>query len=193
MPTRIEVRGLKKAAENLHIIGSIGGKALSRDALRDGARIIVRALKAATYQNFQRRTGAIKAGFAARVAQDFKSGLLRGYVVQMGTALALRAKKTKRGKPQTEGVAYWWRFLEFGTQGRRTARTPKFLRKGRMARGKRQLRAFARYSAAKSLGDITPRNWVRPAFGGSAAGAIETFGKSFRTRIEAEVGNLSKK
>lgn len=200
----VEVRGLREAAKNLEALGKVGATELSRDALRDGARVLVRSIKAATYTTFQRQTGFIKSGFGAVVAKDLKSGVLRAWVMQLEQSLAggSAEKKAQRAAhlPKSKGrkqsfynVAFYWRFLEFGTQGRRTATTPKFHRAGRIARGKRQEKALGRYNAGKSLGDISPRPWVRPAFAGSAASSIETFEKSFRTRIETAVKDLPKK
>ena len=204
MATTVQVSGLREAAKNLQTIGKIASTELSRDALRDATMVLVRSIKAATYSTFQRRTGFIKAGFGARVAKELQGAVLRGYVVQYPQSLAgssaeKRAQRAAylpaaKGRKQSfYNIAFWWRFLEFGTQGRRSARTPTFVREGRLARGARQDKALARYSASKSLGNIAPRPWVRPAFAGSAAGSIEAFSKSFRTRTETAVNNLPKK
>lgn len=199
----VEVRGLREAAKNLEAIGKAGALALSRDALRDGARVLVRVIKAATYTTFQRRTGLVQSGFGTRIAQQLKSEVLLGFVVQFPQSLAggSAQKKAQRAAylPAAKGrkqsfynLAFWWRFLEFGTKGRRAAKTPAFHRAGRLARGARQQKALARYSASKTVTDLAPRPWVRPAFGGSAPGSIQAFEKSFRTRIETAVNNLPK-
>ena len=201
----IELRGLREAAENLRKIGKVAATELSRDALRDGALVVNRAVKAATYTTFQRRTGFIKAGFGVRVAKELKGDVLRAWIVQYEQSLAggSAEKKAQRAAylPAAKGrkqsfynLAFWWRFLEFGTKGRRNARTSKGARISKKTGllNLRTRRAKARYDAAKSLGDIAPRPWVRPAFGGSAAGAIETFDRSFRRRLSAEIDNLPK-
>lgn len=188
MPTQVEVRGLRAAAENLAIIGKVGSTELSREALRDGAWVIGRKVKAATYTSFIRRTGAIRAGFGVRVAKALKGTELLSFIVQRETAAALRPRKKRSRKPQPKaGIAFWWRYLEFGTGPRKSVRKP---------RGKRinarSIRAQARYDAAASRGQIAARKWIRPAFAGGAADAIDTFGKSFRRRVESAVNALSK-
>jgi hypothetical protein len=192
MPT-VEVRGLKQAAANLRQIGGAASKDLSRKSMLAAGLVIDRAVVAGTYSTFQRKDGAIKAGFGVRVAKDLKGNVLRGYIVQYPTGLAFRPKRSRSAK-QTgqQGIAFWWRFLEMGTQGRRTKSTPKFLREGRVARGKRQHGALKRYYAAASLNDLAARPWVRPAFGSAALGAIEEFRKQFTARVEEQVSNLQK-
>jgi HK97 gp10 family phage protein len=196
MPS-MSVAGLRAAAKNLALIGKVGSTELSRDALREGARVVSRAAAAGTYQNFIMRTGAIRFGFGVRVAKELKGEELAAFVVQRETALALRPTKKRSRKPKpTKGVAYWWRYLEFGTTGRKTAKTPKFLRKAKVSKSPRvlarQSKALARYTAAKSQGDIKARNWIRPAFAANAPGAVDTFGANFRRRVEAAVNSLSK-
>jgi hypothetical protein len=210
MPT-VVVRGLREAAENLRKIGAFGATDLSRKALRDAADVIVSKVRGSTYTTFQRRTGFIKSGFGAVVAKDLRSGLLRAWIMQReqslagssATAKAQRAAylpKAKGGKQKLFNVAYWWRFLEFGTHGRRNVRAPAFLRKlkavdfkGKVWLRNRQLKALDRYNKGKSLKDLPAKPWVRPAFGASATGAIAEFGTSFRMRVDAEIQKLPKK
>lgn len=196
MPS-MSVLGLRAAAKNLALIGKVGSTELSREAVRDAAQVIRRAAAAGTYQNFIKRTGAIRFGFGVRVAKELKGEELAAFVVQRETALALRPSKKRSKKPKpTEAIAYWWRYLEFGTTGRKSVKTPGFLRKGKPSKSARvlarQSKASARYDAAKSQGDIKPRNWIRPAFAANAPGAINTFGASFRRRVEAAVNSLPK-
>lgn len=207
MAVTVQVSGLKEAAKNLEIIGKVGATELSRKALLDATLVLVRAIKAATYTTgFIRRTGFLKSGFGARIAHELKSGVLRGYVVQYPQNLsgssaekqaqrAAHLPRAKGGKQSLMAWAHYWQFLEFGTKGRRSARTPKGTRISKRTGllNLRTRRALARYDAAKSLGDIAPHPWVRPAFGEAAPGSITTFGTSFRKRLYTAVSNLPKK
>lgn len=191
MPTTVEVRGLAAAAKNLALIGKVGATELSREALRDGAQVINQRVKAATYTSFIKRTGAIRAGFGVRVAKALKGTELLSFIVQHETAIALRPRKKRSRKPQPKaGIAFWWRYLEFGTGPRKSVKKPRGKRPPK--EGSRAAKALARYAAAASRGQITARKWIRPAFSASAESAIQTFDGSFRRRLEAEVSKLPK-
>lgn len=203
----MEVKGLKQALANLNAIGSDAVRTdIGRKALRDGLLVINRAVKGATYTTFNRVTGFTRAGFGVRVAIKPKGTVLNSVIVQYPQSIAGTSAgqklvrqhytpKAKGRKQSTFNVAFWWRFLEFGTKGRRTARTPKSARTGRMARGKgskASQRALARYTAAKGQGDIAARPWVGPAFQRTRDDATDEFSKVFKALLEAYGTNLSK-
>jgi hypothetical protein len=194
MAVEIQVRGLKQAAQNLLLIGKVAATETSRKSILESLLVLVRAIKAATYTTgFQKRTGAVKAGFGARVAFGVKGTFLRGWIVQYPQpGVGIRAKARAKDSSKA-GVAFYWRFLELGTHGRRTARTPKFLKKGNLFLSPAHKRSAARYAAAASLGDLPPRPWVGPTFKSQAARAIEVFGVTFKNRVQAAVENLPKK
>lgn len=189
----IEIFGLKEARDNLYRLSRDLGIQITRAALLDAALIINRAIKNETYSTFTRRTGRIKAGFGVRVGKQPKNSVLNAVVVQYPREVSVGPRlKAAREKSDRNAVAYWWRFLEFGTSGRRAVRTPKHLRLGRLARGGKQQKAEAAYNAARALGDLAARPWVRPAFRGSVEAAVEQFGKSIRENTDKEVSKLPK-
>lgn len=193
MADSIEVKGLKEARENLYKLSEEVGVAITRAALLAGALVISSAVKDSTYSTFTRRSGAIKAGFGVRVGKHPKENVLSAVVVQYPRAGTSGPRlKAVRDAENRRSIAYWWRFLEFGTTGRRAARTPKHLRQGRVARGVKQQRAEAAYNAARALGDLGPRPWVRPAFRGSVGDALDTFQRSITENVEKEVNKLPK-
>lgn len=188
MTVGVEVKGLKQALDNMQQLGSDIPLELGRKALREAGIVISGAVKQATYSTFTRRTGQIKEHFGVRVAQALKGSVLNSVVVQYPAAGGGPLLKAA----QRRSVAFWWRFLEFGTSGRRTSTTPKFHRLGRIARGQRQEKALATYSAARSLGDLAARPWVRPAFSASAQTAVERFRDVLLKGIENETTSLPK-
>jgi len=189
----ITVKGLKEARANLDKLSKETGVKITRAALLSAALIINREIKAATYSTFTRRTGRIKAGFGVRVGKEPKDDVLSAVVVEYPREQSSGPLlKAVRDKAERNAVAYWWRFLEFGTSGRRAAKTPKHQRQGRVARGIKQQRAEAAYNAARSRGDLAARPWVRPAFRGSVQQAVEQFSKSFRENTDKEVKALQK-
>lgn len=203
MSVKVEVRGLREAVQNMKRLAGVAQLELSRSAMFDAALVIAKNVRAATYTTFIRRTGFIKSGFSVRVARNVIDDEVLGFIVQreQNIAGASAEAKTvrKRNTPKVSrraqpifSAAFYWLFLERGTQNRRQSRTPDFLRKGRSASTKRQLSSLARYTAAASSGNIKPRPWVAPATAGSAEAAIHEFEQSFRTRVETEVSNLKK-
>lgn len=190
---RMEVKGLKQALANLDKVGKeIGTKAL-RASLLSAALIINRAVKSATYTTFVQRSGAIRAGMGVRVGRELKDDRLSAVIVEFErTNTSGPLLKSARERIAKTNVAYWWRFLEFGTANRRAAKTPKASRSGRIQRGRKHLLATARYAASASVGDVAARPWVRPAFSATAQQAVEKFRADLRATLEREVNNLSK-
>lgn len=208
MPNSIEVKGLSQALANLRQLKEDVQLKLSRVALRDASWVIATAVRQATYTTFHRLTGAIKSGFSVQVARE-RHGLdeLDAYVVEYqqsiaGTSAAamafrshvLRSRRRSRSRKPIElnQVAFWWRFLEFGTKPRRGARTPSFVRRGKAGRTSRQFKQVAAFHASPSRGGIQGRSWVRPAFSGSAQTAIETFRDSLLRELEQQTDQLPK-
>jgi hypothetical protein len=88
----------------------------------------------------------------------------------------MRRRRNATGKRSVSirpASAFYWRFLEFGTEPRRAARTPAFLRTGRVAKTDkgelRQHRALKRWQASPSRGGIRSRSWLRPVFAANGA------------------------
>lgn len=189
----IEVTGLKEARENLYKLSEEVGVKITRAALLEAGLVINRAIKAATYSTFTRRTGQIRAHFGVRVGAEPKDNVISAVVVQYPAATSSGPRLASvRVQQERRSVAYWWRFLEFGTSGRRAQRTPKHVRAGRIARGTKQQRAEAAYSASRALGDLSARPWVRPAFRASVAEAVDHFATAFRRTTDEEVNKLPK-
>jgi HK97 gp10 family phage protein len=202
----IEVKGLTQALANLKKLSADVQLKLSRDALRDASWVIANAIRGSTYTTFTKVTGAIQRGFSVQVAQQPHTATeLDAYVVEYqqgisGTspsAIAFRksviAHRRRRSRQpiQLQQVAFWWRFLEFGTQPRRKMRTPAFSRHV-SKRTDRQRKRLAAFNASPSRGGIQGRSWVRPAFSASAETAIETFRNSLVKALQQETDQLPK-
>lgn len=181
----LRVTGLRQAAENLAKLSAETQTSIMRAAVWAGLDVVRKAAAGATYTTFKRRAGAIGRGFGIAVAREPSGTELIGALtqdLQAAAGLGRVFKGTrKRGQPRAlpvdyKAVAYWWRFLEFGTGPRRAMRMP----------GKRASAArLAKYQASANRGAIASRSWVRPATSGSAQAAVDAFDKKLRERIEA--------
>ena len=202
----IEIKGLSQALANLQQLSKDVQLKLSRDALREASWTIAKAVRGATYTTFHRLTGAIQSGFSVQVAQQPHTATeLDAYVVQyqqgiIGTSAAAMAfrkaviahrRRRSRQPIQLQQVAFWWRFLEFGTQPRRAMRTPAFSRHV-SKRTDRQKKRLAAFNASPSRGGISGRSWVRPAFSTSAQTSIETFRDTLLRELQQETDQLPK-
>lgn len=192
MAGSIEVKGLKQARENLFKLSEEVGVKITRAALLEAGLVINRALKAATYTTFNRKTGRIQAGFGVRVGMAPKDEVLSAVVVQYPRPLAAGPRLKSAAKQERGGVAYWWRFLEFGTFLRKSVRTPRTKQVKSLRPGTRSAKAWARWQSAPSRGRIEPREWIRPTFTHEVEAAVERFAREFRRTTEDEVNKLPK-
>jgi HK97 gp10 family phage protein len=204
----IEVKGLSQALANLEKLSKDVQLKLPRDALRDASWVIANAIRSTTYNTFSKLTGAIQSGFSVQVAQQPHTPTeLDAYVVQYQQAIGGTSPATilfrnavlshrRRGRSRkpidVRQVAFWWRFLEFGTQPRKASRTPSFVRQHKTARTQRQHKQLAAFNAAPSRGGIHGRSWVRPAFSASAETAVQTFRDSLLRGLTTETDQLPK-
>lgn len=202
--TTVEVKGLRQAVENLTLLAGPLRDKIGHQAQLDASLVISRAMAAATYTTFNRQTGFIRSGFGVRVARGLKGELLTSVVVQYpqrisGSNPMVRAYRKRHlsisprtRKVELDHVAYWWRFLEFGTGPRFSAKKPRFLKRGLAPRSERDWKSLRSYAAAGGHGAIRARPWVRPAFSGSAERSIDTYRDTFVQQVESEVNNLPK-
>lgn len=195
---RIEVKGLSQALQNLKQLDADVSTTITRAALREGSWILARAARANTYTTFNRITGAIRAGLGVIVQREPHDEELKAHVVEYprpATVAGSLGSKTTRRRAKG-GVAFWWRFLEFGTGPRRASATPKFLRTGRIGKSGRVLMrqgsAVARWGASPSRGAIASRSWLRPAVGAAEERCIETFRKEVLEGIEKSANAMPK-
>ena len=113
----------------------------------------------------------------------------------------IRARRNATGKRSVSArpsTAFYWRFLEFGTGPRHTARTPAFLRTGRIAQHREGPAASAHAApsagmASPSRGGIKSRSWLRPIFGSNARDAIQSFRETFLKLVDAAASAMPKK
>jgi HK97 gp10 family phage protein len=200
----IEVKGLSQCLKNMAALGELIETKITREALREQAWVIAKAIRGATYKNFVRRTGAIRSGVGVIVQRDQHDQKLKAYAVEYPqniagaetpfTSLVRKRLAQKRSrKVDTTYVAFWWRFLEFGTRPRRGARTPKWKKPSRsQSASAKRAKSFAAFAAAPSRGAIKARNFMRPAFNASANASITEFRKDVREGIERETNAMSK-
>lgn len=210
MTTSVTVKGLREAAQNMMTIGSGEVRTkIARDALRASAWVVGNAVKAATYTTFRQVTGWIKGGIGVRVAIGVHGTVLNSVIAevpQYGGALNPMATLFRKHHPGRAGkrarapalasVAFWWRFLEFGTRTRHARRTPKFTYRASRTLTRRttarRAKTLAAYFASPSRGGIAPRPWVRPSRQSSQTRAVEQYEATMRERTEIEVNNLPK-
>jgi len=207
MPTRIEVKGLSEAKDNFQKLSGLVQKEIGRESLREAGWTLSRPMRAATYTTFVRRTGAIRSGLGVAIQRDAKNDKLTGYVEEFPQSIAGKATpfaelvrhrlslKRRRSVP-TSYIAFWWRYLEFGTGPRRAGRTPAFLRSGKVGSSAksqvRQLRAVGRWLKTANRGGIKPRTWLRPIFGSNAPSAIQSFRDTILKLIHTAVSTMPK-
>jgi HK97 gp10 family phage protein len=207
VPIRIEIKGLGQAKANFQQLSGQVQRDIGRQALRDAARKLAEPMKAATYTTFTRRTGAIRAGLGVGVQHDPRSDKLTGYVEQYAQSIAgpatpfaslvrQRLGTKRRRLAPTSSIAFWWRFLEFGTGPRRAGGTPAFLRGhkvGSHPKGQaRQLKSVGAWLATGNRGGVTARPWLRPVFGANAPQAIQSFRDTMLRLIDAAVSAMPK-
>jgi HK97 gp10 family phage protein len=200
----LQVKGLRRTAENLQRLAGKVQLTIAREASRAAMRVIARAAAAATYTTFERETGATKSGFGTRVAA-LRGTTMVSYVVQYPQnisgsspmAVAYRqhhlasARNKRARKVDLQHVAFWWRFLEFGTKPHAQVRKPNWLGK-RTARNKREAAGAVRFMSAAIVPGIAARPWVRPAFNATGSAAVTTFERELRQGTESEINNLPK-
>jgi hypothetical protein len=200
MLTRVEVSGLSQAKENFQRLDALVQREIGRRSLREQGRALATPMRGATYTTFIRRTGAIHAALGVIVAREPRDNSLVAYVEE----LPLKAPTTpfgalvrKRRAHNAPAVPFYWRFLEFGTNQRRSVRTPKALRRGwigRTGRARTRTRAqLQRWLGGGDRGAVTSRAWLRPAFGPAAPTSIETFRDTILRLIDAAVSDMPKK
>jgi HK97 gp10 family phage protein len=196
--TTVEVKGLSQALKNFQQLDDDVKTNVSRGALREGAWVIARAGRAATYSTFRRISGAIRAGMGVIVQREPTDEEIKAHVVEYprpGTVRGALGSKSTRQRAKG-GVAYWWRFLEKGTGPRRASATPKFLRSGRVTQSGRvavrQAGALARWANSANRGAISSRAWLRPSFSASVERSIDTFRDEALDRIEKQTNAMPK-
>lgn len=212
MPVKMEVVGLDQAAKNLDTLTGQIKSNIGRASLRAAAQLIVKRLVQTTYSTFQKRSGAINAGWAVRVGEHLKGDVLSSVIVEKPQAVSgfagqLSKAQRRRAKAaadrnrvsKQQGVAYWWRFLEFGTQKRKASATPRFMRHGGKARTDRQRKSATAWAASADRGRIDTvniagqqRSWVRPAFNSEVRNSIETFAATMRRLTDENVNAMPK-
>jgi HK97 gp10 family phage protein len=159
----IKVEGLRATAENLATMTKRIQANISRASLRAAARVLVKAVKAASGTTYNEQDGLIRKGFAAGVGRTQTSGTFQYASVfqraQPGvvplTKSGRKARSGKFGVKKAGATAYWWRMLEGGT---RTG--------------------------------ISPRPWIGPAVQGASAQAVEAFRDRMKERIDREAEGL---
>lgn len=199
----IEVTGLKQCLDNMKKLSTDVQRELAGQALREAMWTIAEPMRAATYTTgFKRITGAIRQGLSVAVQHDPKNQELKAYVVEYPQSIAgaetpfkalVRKRRARsRKKVDVRQTAYWWMFLERGTQARKSVRTPKATAKS-LRPGTRSARARARFEAAASRGGIRKMPWLEPTFNATAAQAINTCRDTIRKLIDAAVSAMPKR
>jgi hypothetical protein len=203
MATQVEVKGLRQCLDNMKKLTSDAQREVAGTALREACWAIAKPMREATYTTgFKRITGAIKTGLSVAVQHDPKNNELHAYVVEYPQSIAggetpfkalVRKRRARaRKKIDIRQTAYWWLFLERGTQARKSVRTPKATRRAFKV-GSRSARARARWEAAPSRGGIKAMPWLKPTFNTTAAQAIQLCRDTFLKLTDAAVSAMPKR
>jgi hypothetical protein len=211
IPVKVKVQGLKEARENLQKLNEQTQTDIGREALRSAGWVLAGPMRAATYTTFKRQTGAIRSGLGVAVQLEPKDDALKAYVWEypqrvggvvtpFSVKVMLAKRRKARGgsaKAPLNSIAFWWRFLEFGTQERRSVGTPKFLRTGKIAKkGRvllRQTAAASAWKAAAHRGAISGRSWLRPVMGSKGPAAIDAYRETLLKLIDAAISKMPKR
>jgi len=196
MSSKFEIKGLREVAQNIATLETAIKTDIARTSLRSGALKILDRIKAATYTTFNRLDGMILSGFQVRVGAAAKGDVLSSVIVQREQQLkgvqfkAVRARLRRPGKKRgpSRAVAFWWRFLEFGTKPRGNVRGEriKVSKKGQRSKWK------SLQSTGSNRGAVSPRKWVRPSLQVAASGAIVEVSNTMSRRISEEASKLPK-
>ena len=136
-------------------------KKIAKVALRSLNFHILDVIRSNTYSTFEQTTGLIKSGLGVRTG-NLTGGSIASFIVEnpqatisMGKVAFMSVARRPRasGLPPKSWVAFYWRFLEFGTQPRSLT------------------------SNGAYRGSGPERSWVRPSFQQAVGGALEAFKK----------------
>lgn len=215
---QFEVKGLDQCLANLQQLDTDTRTTLARTAMREMAWKLAIPMRRATYTTFNKSDGKIQSGLSVIVQKEFEGDTLKAHVIEYpqdirGTTpaqvlfrrhLHLKGHRPSRKSDTADrglrvdltGVAYWWRFLEFGTGPRHAARTPKFLRTGKISsdpkRQQVQRAAAAKWLKTPSRGGITARTWLRPIASNTSPAAVDEFRAVLLDEIDKTVNAYPK-
>jgi hypothetical protein len=171
-----QVKGVRETSENMLSLGKQYSDRIATVSLRSFNFHIIDRMREATYTTFDRQTGLIKSGFGVRTGK-LKNNVLVSFGVQqpqaainMGSiafkSVARRPRAT--GKlPPSQWVAFYWRFLELGTNNRTNQR-------------------------GANRGAISSRSWLQPSFNTAVPSALEGFVKLQRKMVEEVCDRMPK-
>jgi len=218
MATVIEVKGLAECQANFRALLRDTRTKIANDAMREMAWRLARPMRAATYTTFAKQSGKIQSGLSVIVQKEFSGTELKAHVVEYPQSITgpdpvqqlfrkhMRLKGHRPGRKYSgpdkgarvdlAGVAYWWRFLEFGTQMRRAMRTPNFLKTGKISSNPKRQGAqraqAASWQSSPSRGGITSRSWLRPIAASTSPSAIDGFRDVLLDEIDKAVNAYTK-
>jgi len=196
MATRVVVEGLNETKENFNKLDDLVQRQIGRASLADQGEVLATPMRANTYTTFIRRTGSIQHSIGLVVAREPHNAGLVAYIKVLPRAKLDPFGALVRKQRSRDGVPFYWRFLELGTNPRTSERTPAFLRTGKIGRTRKvQLRQLAQvrtWASASSRGAVDPRPWLGPVFGQSAQTSIGTFRETILKLIDAAVSDMPK-
>lgn len=169
MTTETRVLGLPNLMQNLRTLEEKLALSILRQSSRKAANVYLAATRATTYgTGRQKITGLLQRSqsIASKMQGDtITSGVKVRAVSVSSTSSFARNYRRVHNTTKTKTLAYYWRFLEFGTPQRHT-------------------------KSGANRGLITPRPWVRPAFEARADAAIEAYRVNTRDRLDEEARQL---
>jgi len=170
----MRVVGIAKAVKNLKDMGDAIEKRVARKAVRAATKIIAAAVKGTTYGGPRHKiTGLLQRSQGISVSS--KGNIITGKIIMRpvdvsgNTKVARLVRHHRKAKANnvTEMAAFYWRFLEKGTNRRTTA-------------------------SGANRGAVPAMPWVVPAFDATDNAAVDQFAKVFNAETEREAAQLTK-
>lgn len=167
--------GIAQTVQNLQQLSKRLQNNIMRQAIRAATNVIAKPIKGGTYgAGRQKITGLLQRSQTVSVSMkgDQIDGRVRMRDVDVAgnskvARLVRHHRSFRSGKTPKAMRAYYWWFLEKGTQPRRT-------------------------SGGASRGSVTARPWVVPTFDAYDNAALDAFSQVLSKRVDEESANLPK-
>jgi len=171
----LKLEGVKETTENMMAFNKEYRENISRISLRAMTMQILDAVRSQTYTTFTQRTGLIKSGLGVRTSR-LKGDVVISFVVEnpqrtinMGKVAfkSVARRPRARALPPVQWRAFYWRFLELGTNKRADSR-------------------------GANRGEVSSHAWLTPTFKAVLPAALQHFAKVQKRMVDEAVSKLPK-
>lgn len=186
----VRVLGIEGVRKNLDSLSDTLRADIIMASARAAVRVFAREVQRTTYAaNRQQRSGLLLASQRWSVRAKGEEITAKFYTAPSTAAGFVGGRPRLQSAMPKPSAAFYWRFLEFGTQERYTRSKTKATTLG--ASGGFAFWRTRRMGVGAYRGKITPRPWVGPAFESQADAAIETFTETATSLTDKAVQELS--